>query len=174
MALGTTKVSNPVTYTNGGASFPSSIASGWIDAIDTGGVVTIDNAAITDPTSQITAGDRKLIQRGQKCGTLLQFRLVYDSDSSAFTTAPVFAVFGRASGFGDQWQRLRNKSNGLTLTFAAAATDIDVGPLKFTNPDNENHTFDCQGCDEFLVGLETAINPAGGLAALSSLQVKIF
>jgi len=173
MPLGTTKKNSPVSYVNGGASYPTSITHPWMDGIDIGGLISADAATITNPTTQITTATRKLIQKSQGLGTLLQLRTVYDATATGFTVTPIFAVFGRVQNSGDAWQRLKTRAGGTSVTTNAAATDVSNGTFKHTTPDSLEHTLDCMGCDEILIGVETVCTPNGGADAnLSTLQVK--
>lgn len=160
-----------------GASFPSSISSDWVDVIDAGGLSAADNATITNPTTQITASTRHILQRNRGTGTLVQVRMKYDAATTALGTSLVIKVFGRykdSVGNSTAWQPLYNRSSGLQTTVAIAATDVTNGTNKYTTPDPSGHTFDCQGCDEILIGVEVApATPTGGTIANFILQAKV-
>lgn len=164
MALGTER--NLLANFRGEQVAPCSLSSNWIDAIDAGGVATQDAASITNPDSEITAVTRHTLSRQNSAGTLLRLRLGYSGTPSA---DPVLAVFGRSGT--DAWERLVNKSGGSSATLTtAASTDVTDGTLKYTAV-GDGQTFDCQGCDELLVGVQTAF--AGSATADAIVQAKI-
>lgn len=147
---------------------PCSLTQNWTTAISAGGPAVQDSASITNPTTQITADTRVLLRRGG-VGTSLILRLAYDDGLTSITN-PVVKVFGRTGN--DVWQALRNKSGSLTTTLTTAATDTTDGTLLYTNPAFDTEAIDCLGCDEILVGVETAL--AGtGTTSNAVIQAKI-
>lgn len=155
-------------------SIPQSTTSKWQTVITAGGPAVQDAATITSPTTQITAATRSIF----KClgaGTTLLVRLGYDGTLTAITS-PVIKVFGRATS-AETWQVLKTRSGGLsaTITAVVASDTIDVAAsaLTFTAPDYSTLAFDRLGCDEILIGVETALAGATGTTATSIIQVKL-
>lgn len=147
-------------------SVPCSLTSRWTTAISAGGPATQDAASITNPTTEITASTRRILKRNRMNGTLVMVRLGYSGTPS---TDPIVGVWGRTGT--DAWQRLINKSSGTQSTLATvSASDVTDGTLKYTSA-SEDHTFDCVGCEEILIGVETAF--AGSVTADSIIQMKI-
>lgn len=177
MALGSNKTLQ--TLTRGGLVSTVSLSSLWDDAIEAGGMDDADAATITNPTTEITLATRHPMRRETLHGTTLAARFCYDRTATGIV-APVIVIFGRSTpqdgtpqdGTPQPWQRLRTLSNNLSATMNVAATDTDDGTLKYTNPDNADHQWDMAGCDEFLVGVQTAHAVGGGSAALAKLQVR--
>lgn len=148
------------------AMVPCSLTSRWTVAITAGGPASQDAASITNPTTQITASTRRILKRNKMNGTLVMVRLGYSGTPS---TSPIIGVWGRTGT--DVWQRLINKSSGTAPALTtAASTDVTDGTLKYTSA-SEDHTFDCVGCEEILIGVETAF--AGSVTADSIIQAKI-
>src|SRR5688572_3929372 len=145
-----------------------SITSAWVTAIDAGGMDAADNASITNPTTQITATDHRIIRRNSG-GTTLLVRLVYDATLTAITN-PVIAVFGRTNG--QDWQRLLNNAGATAATLTTDSADVSNGTYKFTHPSTTDHAWDCMGCDEFLIGVQTAMSGSTGTATTAYLQAK--
>lgn len=164
MALGTTR--KLLINSRGAQVYPCSVSSNWINAIDAGRVATADNASITNPDTQIVNASTHIISRDRHAGTLLKIRLAYTGTPS---TDPVLVMFGR-SGV-DKWERLINKSDSTTSTLTTAvATDVTDGTLFYTQV-TDDHTFDCNGCDELLIGVQTAFN--GTVTTTAVVQAKI-
>lgn len=172
MALGTTIQMNHNALV-GQHVAPVSLFSPWYAAIAATGVDDQDAATITNPTTQITASTRKLLRRSS--GSLLTFSLQYDRTLTSIT-APVIKVFGRKrAGDGEsdgRWELLKNKNGDLAITLTPASTDVDDGTYKYTTVDMTNHVVDTQGCDEFLVGIETALAGSTGVATTAVLNVR--
>jgi hypothetical protein len=147
---------------------PCSLTQNWTTAISAGGPAVQDNASITNPTTQITAATRIPLRRGG-VGTILLLRLGYD-DALTTITDPVVKVFGRTGS--DAWQLLKSIASALTATLPTAATDSTDGTLDYTTPDLSTHAWDCAGCDELLVGVETALAGTGSTAN-AIIQAKV-
>lgn len=157
---------------DGFVSYPVSGTARWVVAIDSGGADDQDASTITNPTSSITASTRHVLNRNFKSGTTLVVRLGYDAGAGSLTN-PVIKVFGRSGG--DAWQILRNKSGSLTATITTAtSTDVSDGTYKYTVPDLNDNAWDCQGCDQILIGVETAFAAGSGTAANAFIQAKMF
>lgn len=140
-----------------GTVSPQSISSDWQTIIDAGGPAVQDAASITSPDTQITASTRHIFNRAG-VGTNLLLRLAYD-DGLTSITSPVVKVFGRTRG--GQWMLLKTRGGNLTGTLTTAATDVTDGTLDYTTPDWDDTAWDCLGCDEILVGVETALAGTG-------------
>ncbi len=147
-------------------SFIASIRSAWVTVLDAGTVTTIDNASITAPATQVTRAGTHPIYLGTGAGQYVQVRMGYDA-SLTVTTNPVVKVFGRRSG--GAWELLPTRAGALTITLAAAATDVSDGTLKYTTPAS-SAVVDMLGCDEILVGVETAL---AGTGTTSSAIVQV-
>lgn len=154
---------------------PVSLSADWtwaINAASTGqGLDAADASPITNPTTQIT-NLRSRILRAVGGGTNLAVRLSIPT-AATITTSCSIAVFGRCGDNGE-WQRLRNRNNLPSATFTLPASPVVNGTRKSTEVDNLNHIFDCQGCDQFLIGNETALALSGGNAFDAILSAKIF
>ena len=138
---------------------PVSVTSKWTQIIEAGGVASIDAATITNPATQITAATRVLHRRGGAAGTTIRVRLGYDDALSAITNA-IVELWGRTAG--QAWQRLRNKAGASSATLTTDTTnDATDGTLKYTDPNQTTHAWDCEGCEEFLVGVTTALAGTG-------------
>lgn len=137
---------------------PMSMTTKWQTIIDAGGAVIQDAASITNPTTEITSSTRHMFRRYGR-GTFLMLRLAY---AAALTvgTSPVVKVFGRTSST-DVWQLLKTEGGSLTGTLTAAATDVTDGTYKYTTCDVLATTWDCLGCELFLVGVETVLAGVG-------------
>jgi len=148
---------------------PQSFTGVWQGVITGGRVATQDAATITNPETEITNAASYNLKRGGR-GTFLALRLAYDDGLTSITN-PVVKVFGRTSS--DAWQLLKTRASALSATLTTAATDAQDGTLKYTTPDIETHVWDCFGCEEIIVGVETAL--AGtGTTANSIIQAKLF
>lgn len=153
---------------------PVSISSDWTWAINAAaaaaGLDAIDAATITNPTTQITAARSRIIK--SVGGTNIAVRLSIPSAATLSTSCSI-AVFGRCGDSG-KWQRLKNRNNASSATFAIGSNAVVNGTLKSSEVDNLNHIFDTQGCDQFLFGNEVALVLSGGNAYDSLLEAKIF
>jgi len=145
----------------------------WVTGIDAGGMDDTDNSGslVTDPDSQVTASTRKTIWRTGIKGTQLRIRMAYD-DGDTPSTDPVVNVFGRTNG--GKWERLvnNNRSASITLTTDSGNDVVDEG-MKHTNPHWDDHSVDCDACDEVLFAVETAYAVSSGDASKAKLEVKI-
>jgi hypothetical protein len=152
-------------------SVPGSATSKWTEIISAGGPTSADTARIVNPTTAITADTRRIFRRGG-LGTFLVFRLKYNGSITS-VTSPKIAVFGR-TGSAEQWQRLSAKSGADSATLTVSTSnDSGDGTMKYTTVVPADHTFDCQGCEEFLVGVETAL-AATGTVNTSTIEAKIY
>lgn len=146
------------------------LASQWVDAVTGGGPAVQDAATITNPTTQIVNSTSRIISRDKNAGSTIAVRLAYDQGAGTLTP-PVIKLFGRANS-GDAWQPLYSLSGNLTATLTDAATNVTDGTFKYTTPHATDHYFDTAGCDEFLVGVETALAAGSGIVTNSKIQLK--
>lgn len=170
MALGTAVegVANPKV--NMSAVAPVSLKSAWVVAIDAGGVATQDAATITNPTTQITGSTKHIVAR-RNCGTHAILRLQYDSTLTAITS-PIVKIFGRV-GSAEAWQLLYSRAGNLVETLTVDTTnDARDGTYSYTTPSFSTHAWDCLGCDEILVGVQTALAGSTGSTATAVVQLK--
>ena len=172
MALGANVVSGQ--YRNyAGCVAPVSITAPWQTIIAAGGPALLDNANITNPTTQIVRPTTSLFILGTQATNLL-LRLAY-ADALSSITSPVVKVFGRLDS-NNAWQLLKAKasvgSTTLTATLTADATnDVTDGTYKYTTPDFQNTCWDCLGCTEILVGIQTVLAGTGTVNT-SFIQAK--
>ena len=145
------------------------LAAPWQNVIDAGGV-TQDAATVTNPTSQCTKSTSHIFKRRKGQGSFIRARLGYDDGLTGITN-PKVKLFGRANST-DAWQLLPNIAGNFQVTMTTAATDAEDGTLKYTTPDPEDHMWDCDGNDEFIFAVETAL--AGtGVTNNAILQARI-
>jgi hypothetical protein len=152
----------------------SDISLGWTTVITAGGPAVQDAATITNPNTQITAATRAIFRRNGIGRTML-VRLGYD-DGLTGITSPVVKVFGR-TGSSDVWTVLETRSDALTMTLTTVtATDVSDGTLLYTQagytPTVGTQSCDVLGCEEFLIGVQTALAGATTTTANSVIQVK--
>lgn len=153
--------------------YPCSLSSEWrernVNLVD-----NQDSATITDPTALETA--TRLFTRTRDLGTIIRARLRYPSGLTT-PVSPIVKLFGRKkarTGESDQiWQPLRNKAGDISVTMTIASTDIAIGSYLYTTPDLDAHSWDCDGFDEFLFGVETALSAAAGAVTDNAMQVRI-
>lgn len=157
MTLGAS-VAFPFTA-RGPISTPVSATSEWIAAVTAGGATVQDAATITAPATEITAATRRVVQRQTSSGTAVLVRLTYDTGLTS-VTSPVVRLYGRTNG--GAWQALTSKAGSTSATLTVATTtDTGDGTYKYTTVDLSAHWFDCQGYDEILVGIQTALAGTG-------------
>lgn len=103
------------------------------------------------------------------------FRLKYDRAVTA-PTSPVIAVFGRTRLSETEvgsWERLSTLGSASTSTLTVDVTnDVDDGTWQYTSTSLEDHTFDLNGCNEFLVGIQTAFAGTGTVNT-STIECKL-
>jgi hypothetical protein len=66
---------------------------------------------------------------------------------------------------------LRNKAGNVEATLSTDAEDAENASLKFTSPHLTENAWDCEGCNDFRVGLATALTGDGTLSD-SIIQAK--
>jgi len=168
MTLGITLINNNVSP-RGEIVRPASVFGQWRNVLDAGGPAVQDAVSITNPTTQIIGATTHIISMDNGA-TFIALRLGYD-DGLTGITDPVVKVFGRTKT--DAWQVLKTRAGTLTATLTTAATDAADGTLFYTTPDIESHVWDCFGCEELIVGIETALAGVGTVAN-SIIQGKLF
>ena len=151
-----------------------SITSSWFSAVGATGPNTQDAASITNPTTEITSAVHKLVETKGRA-TRATFRLKYDRGVTS-PTRPVIAVFGRTrlsdSEVGS-WERLSTLGAATTATLTVDVTsDVDDGTYQYTATSLEDQTFDLNGCNEFLVGVQTAFAGTGTVHT-STIECKL-
>ena len=150
-------------------NIPSSFYGSWTTILDAPGPALQDNANITNPTTQIIFITTHIFETG--ClGTTLLLRLGYD-DALTLITDPVVRVFGR-TGATDPWQLLKNVTGGTEAALVTSANDTITGDLKYTIVDPALQAWDVMGCEQILVGVQTALNGTGDLTN-SIIQAKM-
>lgn len=169
MAISPTKVLLSVENTNVKLVAPVSVVSAWATVIDAGGMDAADAETITNPDTGITASDHHYCKRGGRAGTTLLVRMGYEGTPS---TDPAIKVFGRGSS-SDPWMVLPSVATTISNTLTTnATTDVTDGTYKYTAISTATR-FDCLGCEEFLIGVETAYAVSAGSAATAFLQAKL-
>lgn len=142
-------------------------ASQWTNMIDAGGIASQDASPITDPDSDITNSTTKIVGGGGRGNRLL---IRYGYTATGLTTDPVIVVFGRYDS-NEDWMVLENEDGDNEITMATPATDAGNGTLLYTSVDDTHSMIRTKGCQEFLVGVETAA--AGGTRTSDVFQGKV-
>lgn len=167
-----TTITNDGFFTTVTGVVPVSLINRWYTLWAAGLPATVDNsgATIQNPETQINQTNHPIFQKNN-FGTNIMIRLGYD-DALTVTANPVIKVYGRTTT--QTWQTLKNKSSSLTTTLITAPTTDDWdATLFYTVPDETSSAWDCTGCNEILVGLQTAL--AGtGVTNNSILQIKVY
>lgn len=156
---------------DGQATYPGSMSAAWRTVADSGQPASQDGSGtINNPDTAITGANNRIFRRQRERGTILRIRAGYD-DGLTGITDPVINVFGRKDE-NDSWQRLPNLDGDTDVTLETATDDVEDGTLKYTTAKRTTHSFDTDGCNEFLIGTKTAL--AGtGTTSNSVYQVKI-
>lgn len=148
---------------------PVSLQTGWTEIIKAGGVTIVDANPILSPETTITDATRQPILRLAR-GTTLLLSMKYLT-TLVVTVSPVVKVFGRSGA--QAWQLLKTKQSLLTATLAVVtATDLQEGGFSRTTPDLIVTAWDCAGCDELMVGIETALAVSAGSTATTTIEAK--
>ena len=159
MTLATTVGSLPAKQTHN-LIIPVQLLGRWIVLHDLPN--TADAATITDPDTEIAGADNRIYTVHE--GTRLKLRLRYD-DADTQSTDPVVKVFGRFNDgtSADPWENLVDLCNSLTSALAVVeATDVSDGTNNWTAPHVTSNTFNLNGCNQVLVGVQTALVLGGG------------
>jgi len=133
----------------------------------------VDAATITNPESQITAASRASIDR-LGLGTSMQLLLRYPRAITSCTQHLKVKAAGRSlQGGTGAWQRLINAQGDSSVMITLDPTnDFDDGSTWKYALVREEHWFDCQAYDEFVVGVEQAATVAGGTMATAEIQAR--
>lgn len=174
LGVATPGVTRPMlTSTDAPSIVLVSPVSMWATSIDAGGMTSADASTITNPDSSITASTRHIVTRGNAGGRYLQARLVYDASAGGTITNPVIKVFARRQA-GDAWQIMPNVNGSISVTLTLDTTnDVSDGTYKRTMISPTLTTWDLCGCNQFLIGVETAVAHSTGTASLAYLETRI-
>lgn len=154
--------------------YPCSLSCAWQER----NVNLVDNqdaSPITNPTALETA--TRLFTRLRDMGTIIRARLRYPSGLTT-PVSPIVKLFGRKKALTGEteqvWQPLRNKAGDISVTLTIDQTnDVAIGASLYTTPDLDAHSWDCDGFDEFLFGVETPLSAAAGAVTDNAIQVRI-
>lgn len=147
---------------------PSQIASAWYTAVPAGVLNAQDAATITAPATEIVGAVNRIFV--SENGTLLRLRVKYDAGISAVTD-PILRLFGRLNS-SDSWQSVQNQDEQTAITVTTDLTnDVSDGTWNWTLADLNAHTFDKDGCQEFLIGIQTAL-AATGTVSTATIEIK--
>jgi len=156
--------------------YPIQRQAKWFTVMTAGGINVQDAATITDPDAEIVSASNSII-RVDGAGTLLMLRMKYD-DGITGPTEPIIKVFGRLANRNsasetDDWMILANKVNNISVTIdIALSTDVSDGTWNWTHPHWDAHVWDLAGCNEVLIGVETAL-AATGTVNTATVEAKI-
>lgn len=170
---------------NATLSIPVSATSAWITAIDAppNGVATADpinpttgaiqNANLITDTKKFTIR-RSIGSASGAFGTTLRVRLVYPPSVTGATqllVAPQIRVFGGPALDRTGMVSLRNLAGDRSVRLALSPDEdsfvtVTIGTqpasMKATTPDNIAHSWDCDGCEYLVIGVEKAFSYQGG------------
>ena len=166
------------------AVVPISGAADWVVAIAAGGLTVLDVSSEgdveTDPSS-IAHSSRRLLTRPVYGGTTLRIRMQYDnSDTLGDDPSPplTIRVFGQSNATG--YTVLRNLNGDTSVPIPTdPSTDCAYwngsagGDVLITQPDNNAHSWDCDGCNKFLIAVERTYQPDSGSPSVAFLEAKI-
>jgi len=148
----------------------------WFTVITAGRVATADAATITTVESTVTNSAHKVIHTENHEFDYVQLRLRYDPTLTGITS-PIVKLFGRrrhSSTVVDAWQVLKNRAGNLSASLAATpATDAQDGGLAESPVDSLETTFHYGGCNEFVVGVETALAGGTGVTTTALVEMKL-
>jgi hypothetical protein len=173
------------------AVVPASGVSEWVTAIAAGDLEVSDLAG--DETVSQTP-DKVYTNRGSKSlirtnyeGTTLRVRLRYYDDGVAYGDAPplTIRVFGTANS--NAWTALRNLNGDASVPIPidppytdhpGSDTHATVPGGEGTNhlvnqPDNNAHSWDCDGCNKFIIAVERSFATDGAHPEVAYLEAKI-
>jgi len=148
----------------GTTTTPTTATARWATA--TTAINVIDAATVTNPETQVTRNTTPIIKRSG--GTTLRVRMGYDQ-ALVVSQAPVVKVFGRTGA--DAWQLIKSVRGNVSETLAVAGTDVTDGTFDYTTSDQLIHSWDCDGCDELLIVVETPLAGTGTVTT-AFLQFK--
>lgn len=127
----------------------------------------------------IEGGTPTVLIRVNNAGTTLRLRMKYNKAAPTPDSQLTVRVFG-AVGSGGDYALLRNLNGDVAvLVLADRLHDswVEVGSPNWlaTTPDNSAHSWDCDGCDRFVVGITSSFNTEGGTdyGTTASIEAKI-
>lgn len=161
----TTTVDSRLNAVDQGGFVPISGVSSWVTANTL--INTADAATVTNPQTEVTRTTTPIINRAG--GTVLRVRMAYNA-SLTVSQAPIVKVFGR-TGSTQAWQLLKSAAGNIRETLTTAATDVTDGTYDYTTPDQTVHSWDCDGCEQLLIVVETALAGTGTVSD-AFLQIK--
>lgn len=185
MATTNAQVVEPQQDVDAAATCPVTAVADFVELItESGGTYGLraqDAANATNPESDIADAalaanaEYKIVRRDRQFGTTGCLRLRYDSATTALTTSPVVAVFGRVDSSGP-WMRmitLANEDTSFTMApdFTYDATD-SANSRRYTYP-VRNRCFDTYGLCEFIAVVETAAAGNTG-GSLSNMALEVW
>lgn len=158
---------NPAT----GLVTPISAGTEWIDVfsdVSTADPVNSDGV-IQNPG--LISDERPLLDRATSLvGTTIRVRLRYGALDTAQPVSLRIRMFG--SNNGDSFAAIRNlNGDASVLVPTVPAEDTIYSGDKVTIPDNDAHSWDCDGYTYFMIGIEREYT--GASAATSIIQAKI-
>lgn len=128
------------------------------------GLAAQDAANLLNPDTEILAGVNQTARRIVKCagmGTLLRAAMVYDIDLAATVTDPVIVVFGRSDETA-MWRWLPNKAATRAVTIVTdLVNDARNADYRITEADPLVHSWDLDGSDEIVIGVQTPVSTTG-------------
>ncbi len=171
------------------AVVPVAGVSQWQTAIDAPGVTVpdLDTGEVVCQSPAIVLTNRGLPStRSNYQGTTLRVRLVYYGEYLQYTDAPLtIRVFGCANS--QEWTVIRNLNGDASVPIpidpsysghVGSDTHLTAGstqdPHMFVNqPDNNAHSWDCDGYDQIMIGVEKPFALGGGHADQAYLDAKM-
>jgi hypothetical protein len=163
---------------------PVSGVSGWVTAIAAGGLIVKDVAHEGDPAqdpSAITDSSRRFLDRAVYMGTTLRIRMVYKNSDTlgAMPNPPLtIRIFGRCAD--GTYTALRNLNGEVSVPIPTDPSSDTVwwdesstSDMLITKPDNEAHSWDCDGYVRFLIAVEFTYRPDTGTPEDAYLEIKI-
>lgn len=169
---------------------PVGSISPWIETIGPGGLTELDplvNGVIVVPLSATTSS-RLILHRsagsGTIYGTTLRVRMIYAQDDSENMIDPVIRIFASDTN-GTKWSAIRNLQGELSVPISRDLINdtymyvLETGhteDVRGTIPDNDAHSWDCDGYEYFYIGVERAYAnmPAGsGSPQAAWLEARI-
>jgi hypothetical protein len=185
--------------TNASLGVPVSAICDWLTVIEepnaSGGGVSANDLGSSNIPFVVSVGQivdsRKLVFRRSQLiggvntgfGTSLRARLLYPVDVTSLSqnvVTPVLKLFAGPLADRGRMTSVRNLLGETSVQFpidpaADSSAKFPSSPgdveLKVATPDNMAHTWDCDGCEYFIFGVERAWSYTGGPGKVQ-LQVK--
>lgn len=111
--------------------------------------------------------------------------MIYAQDDTANMIEPVIKVFGSATSDGTKWSAIRNLQGELSVpitrdllndTYMYVLETGHTEDVRATIPDNDAHSWDCDGYEYFYIGVERAyanMPEASGSPSAAWLEARI-